>query len=277
MEEFTFTWKDYQKWTADSVQHMYGKLDFTDVTLVSDDLKQIRAHKFVLSASSQFFEKVLQVTPNNSAILFIKSVQHQELSLLIQFIYKGEVKVPRERLEEFMEAAQDLQIKGLLESDIDTESALEEYSVDDFTNTESEKFPDTENKADLNQYEISLVLKCNKCNAEFERNRKHTKRSFLLHMNKVHGKFIKEWKCSHPCNFSSFRKENHDKHKLSQQCKMNSKYMACPNCERRFKTEKKYKGHLKSRRCEKQFICDMCTASFKTETKLSEHISQNTC
>ena len=59
----------------------------------------------------------------------------EEISPLITFLYKGEVKVPRENLEEFMETAQDLEIKGLLESDIDTESALEEYSVSDVINT----------------------------------------------------------------------------------------------------------------------------------------------
>ena len=77
MEEFTFTWKDYQKWTSDFLQDIYGQPYFTDVTLVSDDLKQISAPKFVVSASSQFFEKVLKVIPNNASILFLKIFRHQ--------------------------------------------------------------------------------------------------------------------------------------------------------------------------------------------------------
>ena len=96
-------------------------------------------------------------------------------------------------------------------------------------------------KKEDNQYDVSLVLKCNKCNVEFERNKRNTWRNFMIHISKVHGGFVKNYKCGPRCNFVTLRKEYHDKHKLSQQCKMNSKYKACPNCERRYKNKKTIK------------------------------------
>ena len=275
MEDFTFTWKDYHKWTANLVHNIHENNDFTDVTLVSDDLQQIRAHKFVLSASSHLFWTVFNSMPKDLSCLYLKSVKHQELSRIITFLYTGEVKVPRENLDEFMEAAQDLRIKDLVESDIDTEGALEEYSVPDVTNTDSQKYSALETKREDN--ELSLVLKCNKCDIEFKRNNRNTNRNFRIHMYKVHGSNVKKYKCGPPCNFVSLRKENHNAHERSQTCKMNTKYKACPNCEKRYKTEKQYNDHLSGRRCEKQFICDMCTNGFNTATKLSEHIALNTC
>ena len=275
MEDFTFTWKDYQKWTANLVQNIHENAYFTDVTLVSDDLQQIRAHKFVLSASSHIFWTVFNSMPNDSSCLFLKSVKHQELSRIVTFLYKGEVKVPRENIGEFMEAAQDLQIKDLIESDIDTEGALEEYSVPDVTNTDSQKYSPLKIKTEDN--ELSLVLKCNKCDIEFERNNRNTNRDFKIHMYEVHGSNVKKYNCGPPCNFIALRKEHHVAHERSQNCKLNTNYKACPNCEKRYKTEKQYNDHLSGRRCEKQFICDMCTNGFNTATKLSEHIALNTC
>ena len=51
-------WKFYSDHLKEMLQNMFDD-EFTDVTLVSDDQREIEAHKFVLSSCSAVFKKML--------------------------------------------------------------------------------------------------------------------------------------------------------------------------------------------------------------------------
>ena len=51
--------------------------DFADVTLVTDDKKQIRAHLTILSACSAVFKNILQIDNSNvNPVIYLRGIKH---------------------------------------------------------------------------------------------------------------------------------------------------------------------------------------------------------
>merc|ERR1712243_370498 len=69
------------------------------MSLLSNDLQQYKAHKIILSKSSEFFRQVLEAFPPvSSNILFLKGIDGNVLKCMLKFIYEGTVSVPEESL-----------------------------------------------------------------------------------------------------------------------------------------------------------------------------------
>ena len=65
-EKCAFTWHSYSDHLRDLLKEMSSDDSFSDVTLVTDDKKQIKAHRNILSACSSVFKEILQINTNNS-------------------------------------------------------------------------------------------------------------------------------------------------------------------------------------------------------------------
>ena len=91
--------------------------DFTDVTLVTSDDRQIEAHKVILGSYSSFFSNIFLQTLHQKPILYMHKVDPNRLLLLLEFLYKGEVKVEEDELEMFFELGKIFKIQGLEERD----------------------------------------------------------------------------------------------------------------------------------------------------------------
>merc|ERR1712133_314175 len=86
----------------------------TDVTLVCDDKKQFKAHKIVLSACSTVFKSIINDLPQNSSVIYLRGIQHQEMESILQFMYLGEVTLSHKTMKEFLEVAKNLEIKEII-------------------------------------------------------------------------------------------------------------------------------------------------------------------
>ena len=102
--------------------------EYADVTLVSDDRKQIHAHKFVLSACSPVFKMMLGNNANQKPIIFLRGVNHQEIESMLQFMYLGETTIDRRRMNEFFNTAKSLEVKELCVN-VDVAKNLEESAA----------------------------------------------------------------------------------------------------------------------------------------------------
>eukprot|EP00091_Calanus_sinicus_P001319 TRINITY_DN11303_c0_g1_i1.p1 TRINITY_DN11303_c0_g1~~TRINITY_DN11303_c0_g1_i1.p1 ORF type:complete len:133 (-),score=22.85 TRINITY_DN11303_c0_g1_i1:71-469(-) len=102
---------------ASTTKHIFENLllssEYTDVTIACDDDKQIKAHKFVLSESSQFFKSIFAEDPEPNSLLFLHGVRYSELQAILKFVYLGDVDVAEHMLGSFLDTAQYLEIKGL--------------------------------------------------------------------------------------------------------------------------------------------------------------------
>lgn len=139
-------WNDFQPHLIASQHDLFEDTHFADVTLVSDDEKQLKAHKVILSACSSFFRNMLVSNPHVHPMIFMKGVKHKQLKDLLQFMYCGETRIFDDQIDEFISIAQDLKIKEL-----SSKVALDK--PDDIVDKREHSDPLSNNPDDENQSE----------------------------------------------------------------------------------------------------------------------------
>ena len=111
MDDYSFTWKTFSKHLNQTFQDLLEDKSFANVTLVCDDQRQIRAHKFVLSACSPVFKSVLSNTGESNPLIILRGIHYEDMEAILQFMYQGEASVKKERMKDFMKAADELDLK----------------------------------------------------------------------------------------------------------------------------------------------------------------------
>ena len=133
-EKFTLTWHTFSTHGQELFKNLLETQDFADLILISEDQKQFKVHKFILSACSTVFKKILTSNPLNTSI-YLQGIHHEELESILQFIYLGEVTFYHERMNEFLNVAKNLDIKEIGKNVVneeeetgDTENSLQSDS-----------------------------------------------------------------------------------------------------------------------------------------------------
>ena len=114
-EDFCLRWNSFESNISESFQELREDSEFFDVTLCCDNgIDIVQAHKVILAACSPFFRKILSHQKNQqNPLLYLKGICLKDLQIAIKFMYHGEVNIARESLNNFLEVAEDLEIKGL--------------------------------------------------------------------------------------------------------------------------------------------------------------------
>ena len=86
----------------------------------------------VLSACSSVFKTIISDPILSSPIIYLKGIQSFEIESILQFIYLGEATFYQERVNEFINVARSLDIKGI-SNDIEIP---ENYQLDNFVKKE---------------------------------------------------------------------------------------------------------------------------------------------
>merc|ERR1712243_118967 len=120
-EKFCLKWNDFQENTLKTFSNLRNEEEFFDVTLVSDDQKQMMAHKVVLSSSSQYFKNILKTNKHSHPLLCLTGFTSMDLKNVLDYVYEGEVQIFQRDIDKFLDIAQRLKIDGLLSSDKDEE------------------------------------------------------------------------------------------------------------------------------------------------------------
>jgi len=111
-EKYLLKWNDFESNLSDGLRSFRTSNNFCDVTLACEDI-QLQAHKVILSASSDFFKKILTSNVHQHPLLYLKGVRMSDLEAIISYIYHGETNVAIGELDSFLEVATELKIKGL--------------------------------------------------------------------------------------------------------------------------------------------------------------------
>ena len=113
-EHFSLKWNSFKENFAKSLTLFRQEDSLYDVTLVSDDHKQISAHKLVLSASSEYFKEIIRRSRTHyQLMLCLDGVNYTDLNNILQYIYNGEIQIIKYDLERFLEIAQRFKLEGL--------------------------------------------------------------------------------------------------------------------------------------------------------------------
>ena len=73
----------------------------------------MKAHKFILSACSAVFKKIINDIPQQDSVIYLRGIQHQEMESILEFMYLGKATFYESRMEEFLKVANDLEIKEI--------------------------------------------------------------------------------------------------------------------------------------------------------------------
>merc|ERR1739838_1184053 len=122
-EKYSLTWHSYSDHLKSMMKELMMNEDFADVTLVTEDKKQIKANASILSACSPVFKDILKNEKNSNQIMYLRGIQFPEMESIMQFIYLGEATFYEERMDEFLAVAKLLEIKEICNAE--TESCSE--------------------------------------------------------------------------------------------------------------------------------------------------------
>ena len=112
-EEYNLNWHTFSDHLREMLHDMRNSNDLTDVTLVCDDKRQFQAHKVVLSACSKVFKSIIYNLPQNSSVIYLRGIKHQEIESILEFMYLGVATFYQERMNEFLNVAKNLEIKEI--------------------------------------------------------------------------------------------------------------------------------------------------------------------
>ena len=131
MDKLCLQWKDFDT----KIRDYFGKLredrKLFDVTLATEDGQQIKAHKIMLSAASDFFSDIFQKSDHADVLIYLKGISIVYLEHVTDFIYKGEVFIAQEDIHQFLETGKELKVNGLLEEFQRVKEDEEEISQED--------------------------------------------------------------------------------------------------------------------------------------------------
>merc|ERR1712127_199317 len=117
-EHFNLAWNQFESCAASTFKTLLTDQSLADITLVScDGEKQVTAHKVILSACSPFLKRIILKNPHQHPLLYLKGVKFRDLQLIVKFMYLGQIEIGRDCLPEFLAAAKELEVKGLMEAD----------------------------------------------------------------------------------------------------------------------------------------------------------------
>jgi len=112
-KKFDVYWNSYTDHLREMLQQMRSSEELTDVTLICDDKKQIKAHKNILGASSSKFKTIVNELPIANSVIYLRGINYEEMEAILEYIYLGAVTIQENKIEEFLETAKNLDLKEI--------------------------------------------------------------------------------------------------------------------------------------------------------------------
>ena len=281
-QKFKVTWHDYQVHLRDMLHEMQTSEDLTDVTLVCDDDKQIKAHKVVLSACSNVFKKITKSLPQNvgNAVIYLRGIQHEDMESILEFMYLGEATCNQDRMEELLNVAKNLEIKEL-SKDVAFESNGW-MNVDDFLNVSknsdindlsAEQVESDEIKSEFVDVENSGKANCELIDSDSEGDDLDSKdvlSSSVINEEKSTNDAKSNYclRCGKEFSKLKYLKRHYiNVHKPKDR----SVKFQCNTCDKQFTEKRNLSTHVKSVHEGIKYHCNQCDKTFSSHANLYTH------
>ncbi|KAK4026882.1 hypothetical protein OUZ56_015906 [Daphnia magna] len=117
--QFCLKWNNHSSNLLKVFGRLFSNESFTDVTLAAEG-RSIRAHKMVLSACSTYFEQLFlehaEPPVTGPMIVIMRETSFDDLAIIVEFMYKGEINVSQDQLGSLLRTAESLRVKGLAQA-----------------------------------------------------------------------------------------------------------------------------------------------------------------
>ena len=265
-EKYNVTWHSYTDHLKSMMKELMMSEDFSDVTLVTEDKKQIRAHINILSACSPVFKDILKKDRNSSPIKYLRGVKYLELESIMQFIYLGEATFYKERIDEFLAVAKSLKIEELcyaINVSIDhpdvSHSPIDQDTSNDLMEEQTCLYvnQDTQKKGIIRVNEFE----CNQCHKTYSGTG-----ALSQHRQSVHQGI--KYECNQ-CDKRFTDKRGLKRHIL---IKHEGVRYACDQCNYQATTHSHLKVHIQSMHEGVKYACELCNYQSAHRSGLTKHI-----
>ena len=137
-EKFCLSWNDFQATISNSFKTFQKDGDFHDITLVTEDMKQLKAHKVILSACSEFFQTILKANAHSHPLIYLNGVDSTNMQFILEYMYNGKVSIYQDQLDVFLSRAQTLKVMGLIgdQEQTDSPSSSRNYKSESIIGTD---------------------------------------------------------------------------------------------------------------------------------------------
>ena len=240
-EKFCLKWNNFEPNISKTFSRLRNETHLADVTLIGNDHQQVAAHKVVLSACSDVFKTIFWSNSQPNLVLYLDSMDTEEIKLMMDYIYHGEVKIFQDEIERFLEIANKYQLEGLLSNEPEKKENLKTNI--DITRNETE----LQKHANLdNNYPMGVV---------------NVKEKSLAYQN--YSSII-------PFNLKSDEKFN------ELVVKENGLYH-CTVCQTTFKDKAMMRRHIETHIPGLSYDCHLCGKNFRSRNSLNSHVYHKRC
>jgi len=241
VEKFCLKWNDFETNVSKSFANLRTETQLFDATLVGQDQKKVSAHRLVLSACSDFFKNIFYSNSHSHPMLYLDGVESKEISLMLDYIYMGEVKIMQDHLDKFLQVANKFQLEGLLGSE-DNKDEINMSNRDPRIKNENDSYAN--NSPFVNTLEKTADRNVRK--EKPERSLKVCDESFDASNTEVDEKF-------------------------KELIVREGNVFRCTMCERTMTHKGSMRRHLETHLTGLTFICPLCDETFRTRLRLAKH------
>ena len=284
-EKYSLTWHNYSDHLRSMMKEWMMNEDFSDVTLVTEDKKQIKANINILTTCSTVFKDILKKEKNSNQILYLRGVQFSEMESIMQFIYLGETTFSVERMDEFLAVAKSLEIKELCNAETETKDELndEPSSCDPAIPTENLEEPTGSDQILKLCFNDQIKMQAPQERKMRFVNEKHgdegiknacdqcdfqatEQRSLTRHIHSKHDGI--KYACD-LCDYQAIRQES-----LSHHIQLKHKGIKyhCDLCDKQFTRQDALTTHMHSKHEGTKYLCDQCDYTAPHSSSLKNHI-----
>ena len=156
MEMHSFVDEKFIETVGMTLANLFKNVEHSDVTILCDDGKQVKAHTFILSASSPFFRNIFSIDCEPSGMIYWQGVASDDLQTIPKFIYLGQTEVHRNALEVLFGACTYLEMTGLTKC---LTKAKRNYVLNLATRTDFPPWIPEELVNNVSQIQVPQILK----------------------------------------------------------------------------------------------------------------------
>ena len=267
-EKCRVMWSNYSDHLKSMMKELMMNQDFSDVTLVTEDKKQLKANVNILSACSPVFKDIFKKEKNLSTIMYLRGIKFSEMESIMQFIYLGEATFYEERMDEFLAVAKSLEIKELC----NTENESNDEPDNETTLSDPVTLPETLEETILSDHskmqipqesERGVLHECEYCHKHFSH-----RASLHIHKKSVHEGV--KFACDQ-CDYQATTQGNLSKHIRSKH--EGVKYY-CDQCEYQATQQGNLTQHIQTKHEGAKYACDQCDHQFTHPSTLNAHIKK---
>ena len=237
-EQVNLVWDNYADHLRVFLHELKNSNELTDVTLVCEDKKQFKAHKIILTANSPFFKDMIGEISNTNLLIYIRGVHSYEMESILEFIYLGKTTLFQDRVNEFMNVAKSLEIKGISKD-------VEEVQ------TNSIHLPEENPKSKLNLMRDEEIVQTNEKKVD----------SLLQFQPKGYSATQNSTLSWGIQNSHMFKKLGPKKNRMYE----------CNQCDKQYKDRRNIYRHIKSTHLGVNYPYDECNHKAKTSDALTQH------